>query len=105
MCPPAADRLVFAQWEPVAGGRSPVLATGAATTLTRAVRESGCGPLQLVADGDWVMTAFALAGLAVPWHRMPTIATAAVPVLVWSVLAPLGIGSNGLGANFTGSSS
>jgi hypothetical protein len=34
VCPPAADRLVFAQWEPVAGGRSPVLATGAATTLT-----------------------------------------------------------------------
>jgi diguanylate cyclase (GGDEF)-like protein len=93
---------VFAQWEPVAGGRLLLLATGIVTTLTAPFLQPLTHTWKLLATLTGVMTALLLASFAVPWSRLPRRATIAFPVLVWLAVAATGLGADGLGVNFAG---
>ena len=93
---------VFAQWEPVAGGRLMLLATGLVVDMTAPLARPGVRGYEVLGFVTVVMTGFLLASLAVPWARMPRVATAVFPVLVWLAVGAMGEAAYGLGANYTG---
>jgi diguanylate cyclase (GGDEF)-like protein len=93
---------VFAQWEPVAGGRLVLLAAGLVTTLTAPMVNPGLQGYEILAAVTVAMTVFLLASFVVPWSRMPRLATVAFPVLVFLAVGTLGVGDHGLGKNFAG---
>jgi diguanylate cyclase (GGDEF)-like protein len=90
------------QWHPAGGGRLLLLAAGAVITLLIPVDDPtfrGLGVLVSVTVG---MTALLAGSFLMPWTRLPRAATLAFPMSVWLALAVLGIGVDGLGADFTG---
>jgi diguanylate cyclase (GGDEF)-like protein len=93
---------VFAQWEPVAGGRLLLLASGTVATVTAPLLQPELRTWVLLAEISAAMIALLIASFYVPWSRLPTSSTVVFPVLVWIAVAMVGIGANGLGANFTG---
>jgi diguanylate cyclase (GGDEF)-like protein len=93
---------VFAQWDPVAGGRLLLLAAGVVATATVPLLDHDVQTFQLLGTVSASMILLLLASYVVPWSRVPRQATVVFPVLVWLALAALGVLDRGLGANYTG---
>lgn len=93
---------VFAQWEPVAGGRLLLLAAGLVTSATAPIISPGLHSYEVLAVVTAVMTALLITSFLLPWPRMPKATTVVFPVLVWLAVGTLGVAAHGLGSNFTG---
>ena len=93
---------VFAQWEPVAGGRLVLLAAGLVTVLTAPMLDPGLRGWEVLAAVSAVMSLFLLTSFVLPWARMPTLSTAVFPILVFLAVGAFGVADDGLGKNFVG---
>ena len=93
---------VFTQWEPVAGGRLMLLASGLVTTLTASMVDPGLRGWETLAAVTIVMTLLLLTSFVLPWSELPDLSTIAFPVLVFFAVGALGVADGGLGKNFVG---
>ena len=93
---------VFAQWEPVSGGRLLLLASGTVATVTAPLLKPEAKTWELLGEISIVMISLLVVSFFLPWSRMPQASTAVFPVLVWIAVAIVGLDAGGLGANFTG---
>jgi diguanylate cyclase (GGDEF)-like protein len=99
---PRALGWVFAQWQPVSGGRLLVLASGTVVAVTVPLLKPQVQTWELLGQVSAAMILGLIVSFFLPWSRLPQSSTVVFPVSVWIAVAMVGIGADGLGANFTG---
>jgi diguanylate cyclase (GGDEF)-like protein len=91
-----------ARWSPQLGGRLLLVIAIAVTTITAPAADPDSAGAEVLVEVVATFLALLIASFVVPWSHLTRRATLAFPLVICASLAALGLGADGLGANFTG---